>query len=257
MPSAIEVHGLSKQFGPVRAVDRAHLRGGRRAGSPASSAPTARARPPPCGCCWAWSPSPRARPPSAGVATWTSTSPSDHVGAVLEATSFHPSRRAEDHLKIGGRRGRDPAVPGGRDPGAGRSVRRGPPSGGQVLAGHAPAPAAGHRPARRPGDPDPGRAVQRARPPGHPVAAHLHPAPGLPRARRAGLLPPALRDGGDRRRRGHRVPRAAGPPDHPGRARRPGRHQHRPAGPHPRDGPAPGRPRRRPGGLPPDGRTTS
>ena len=33
----------------------------------------------------------------------------------------------------------------------------------------------------------------------------------------------------------------------------PGRHQHRPARPHPRGGPAPGRPRRRAGVLPPDG----
>ena len=39
------------------------------------------------------------RPPSAAGATSTSTAPSHHVGAVLEATSFHPSRRAEDHLR--------------------------------------------------------------------------------------------------------------------------------------------------------------
>ena len=173
-----------------------------------------------------WAALPRPRPPH----------PPRRSGAGGHQLPPHPPRRGPP--EDGGPGRRHAPDPGGRDPGPGRPDRRGPPTGGQVLPGHAPAPAAGHRPARRPGDPHPGRAVQRPRPPGHPVAPHLHPPPGLPRARRAGLLPPALRDGGDRRRRGHHLARSAGAPDHPGRPGQPGRHQHRTADPDPGDGPA-------------------
>ena len=44
--------------------------------------------------------------PTAGTATINGRpygeldSPSHHVGAVLEATSFHPGRRARDHLRV-------------------------------------------------------------------------------------------------------------------------------------------------------------
>ena len=58
-----------------------------------------------------------------------------------------------------------------------------------------------------------------------------------------------VRDGGDGRRRGHRVPRQAGPPDHPGRAGHPGRDHHRPAHPVARACPPAPDPRRHPGGL--------
>ena len=138
--------------------------------------------------------------------------PVHHVGAVLEATSFHPGRRAEDHLQV-----RWPWPPASPSHGSARrsswsgSVRRGPAAGRQVLAGHAPAAAAGHRPPGRSRDAHPRRAGQRARSPGHPVAPHLHPLPGVERPRRARLLPPSLRDGGDGRRRDHRLPRQAGP----------------------------------------------
>ena len=230
MPSAIEVHGLSKRFGAVQAVDDLsfEVAAGRVTGflGPNGSGKTTTLR------------------MLLGLVSITQGSatfggrryqqldhPIRHVGAVLEATSFHPSRRAEDHLKTVAI-GRRPAAPaGGRDPRPGRAGRRGPSPGGQILAGHAPAPAAGHRPAGGPGDPHPRRALQRPRPPGHPVAPHLHPPPGVHRARRAGLLPPPVRDGGDGRRRGHRLPRPAGPPDDAGRVGHPRRYEHRTADP--------------------------
>jgi ABC-2 type transport system ATP-binding protein len=105
MPSAIEVHGLSKHFGPVRAVDDLSFDvvAGRVTGflGPNGSGKTTTLRIL-LGLVSA----------SAGSATFGGRRyvdldhPIHHVGAVLEATSFHPSRRAEDHLKsvaIGGK----------------------------------------------------------------------------------------------------------------------------------------------------------
>jgi ABC-2 type transport system ATP-binding protein len=104
MPSAIEVHGLSKHFGPVRAVDDLsfEVNAGRVTGflGPNGSGKTTTLRIL-LGLVSG----------SAGTATFGGRryvdleEPIRHVGAVLEATSFHPSRRAEDHLKtvaIGG-----------------------------------------------------------------------------------------------------------------------------------------------------------
>jgi ABC-2 type transport system ATP-binding protein len=98
MPSAIEVRGLSKQFGPVRAVDDLSFEvvAGRVTGflGPNGSGKTTTLRIL-LGLVSA----------SAGSATFGGRRyvdldhPVHHVGAVLEATSFHPSRRAEDHLK--------------------------------------------------------------------------------------------------------------------------------------------------------------
>jgi ABC-2 type transport system ATP-binding protein len=98
MPSAIEVHGLSKQFGPVRAVDNLsfEVTEGRVTGflGPNGSGKTTTLRIL-LGLVSG----------SGGTATFGGTryvdlhDPIRHVGAVLEATSFHPSRRAEDHLK--------------------------------------------------------------------------------------------------------------------------------------------------------------
>src|SRR5580658_7569625 len=98
MPSAIEVHGLSKQFGPLRAVDKLsfEVQAGRVTGflGPNGSGKTTTLRML-LGLVSI----------SEGSATFGGRryveldSPIRHVGAVLEATSFHPSRRAEDHLK--------------------------------------------------------------------------------------------------------------------------------------------------------------
>jgi ABC-2 type transport system ATP-binding protein len=98
MPPAIEVHGLSKHFGAVRAVDDLSFEvvGGRVTGflGPNGSGKTTTLRIL-LGLVAA----------SAGSATFGGRRyvdldhPIHHVGAVLEATSFHPSRRAEDHLK--------------------------------------------------------------------------------------------------------------------------------------------------------------
>jgi len=98
MPSAIEVHGLSKQFGHLRAVDKLtfEVEAGRVTGflGPNGSGKTTTLR------------------MLLGLVSITEGTatfggrryveldhPIHHVGAVLEATSFHPSRRAEDHLK--------------------------------------------------------------------------------------------------------------------------------------------------------------
>ncbi|MBF6556460.1 MAG: ATP-binding cassette domain-containing protein [Acidimicrobiales bacterium] len=98
MPSAIEVHQLSKHFGSVRAVDDLsfEVTAGRVTGflGPNGSGKTTTLR-----ILLGLVAS------SAGTATFDGRryveldDPVRHVGAVLEATSFHPSRRAEDHLK--------------------------------------------------------------------------------------------------------------------------------------------------------------
>jgi len=98
MTSAIEVRGLGKQFGPVRAVDDLsfEVAQGRVTGflGPNGSGKTTTLR------------------MLLGLVSITEGTatiggrqyadldhPIRHVGAALEATSFHPSRRAEDHLK--------------------------------------------------------------------------------------------------------------------------------------------------------------
>jgi len=98
MASAIEVRGLSKHFGPVQAVDDLtfEVEGGRVTGflGPNGSGKTTTLRML-LGLVSV----------TEGTATFGGTRYADldhpihHVGAVLEATSFHPSRRADDHLK--------------------------------------------------------------------------------------------------------------------------------------------------------------
>jgi ABC-2 type transport system ATP-binding protein len=98
MPSAIEVHDLSKQFGSVRAVDHLsfEVAEGRVTGflGPNGSGKTTTLRML-LGLVSI----------TGGAATFGGRRyvdldhPIHHVGAALEATSFHPSRRAEDHLK--------------------------------------------------------------------------------------------------------------------------------------------------------------
>lgn len=99
MTSAIEVHGLTKHFGPVRAVENLtfEVESGRVTGflGPNGSGKTTTLRML-LGLVSI----------SAGTATFGGRPyrdldrPTHHVGAVLEATSFHPSRRAKDHLKM-------------------------------------------------------------------------------------------------------------------------------------------------------------
>jgi ABC-2 type transport system ATP-binding protein len=98
MPSAIEVHGLSKHFGSVQAVNDLsfEVEQGRITGflGPNGSGKTTTLRML-LGLVSI----------SSGTATFGGRRyveldhPVHHVGAVLEATSFHPTRRAEDHLK--------------------------------------------------------------------------------------------------------------------------------------------------------------
>jgi ABC-2 type transport system ATP-binding protein len=99
MPSAIEVQNLTKHFGSVHAVEDLSfsVQSGRVTGflGPNGSGKTTTLR------------------MLLGLVKITSGTatfggrryqeleqPDHHVGAVLEATSFHPSRRAEDHLKM-------------------------------------------------------------------------------------------------------------------------------------------------------------
>ena len=98
MPSAIEVQGLSKEFGALRAVDDLsfEVAPGRVTGflGPNGSGKTTTLR---------------MLLGLVAITDGTATfggrryveldHPIHHVGAVLEATSFHPSRRAEYHLK--------------------------------------------------------------------------------------------------------------------------------------------------------------
>jgi ABC-2 type transport system ATP-binding protein len=97
--SAIEVVGLSKRFGPVKAVDDLsfEVAGGRVTGflGPNGSGKTTTLRML-LGLVSI----------SGGTATFGGRRymdierPIHHVGAVLEATSFHPGRRARDHLRV-------------------------------------------------------------------------------------------------------------------------------------------------------------
>ena len=86
--------------------------------------------------------------PTAGTATFHGRryadldQPARRVGAVLEASGFHPGRRAIDHLRIqASAAGLPPG--GGRGAGSRRHGRAGPTAGRRVLARDAPAARAG------------------------------------------------------------------------------------------------------------------
>ena len=95
----IDVVGLTKRFGAVTAVDDLSFSCSP-GGSPASSGPTAPARPPRCAACSGWS------TPTSGTATIGGRyyrdlpHPWRAVGAALEAASFHPARTARNHLRV-------------------------------------------------------------------------------------------------------------------------------------------------------------
>ena len=98
--------------------------------------------------------------------------PMRHVGALLEAKPFHPTRRARDHLRMlaaanGISRDRVDEVLAL----VGLEVGRQWPS-AQVQPRHGAAARHRRRAPGRPAHPAPRRAEQRTRPPGHHLAAH-------------------------------------------------------------------------------------
>ncbi len=97
MPSAIEVHRLTKHFGPVSAVDDLtfEVAPGRVTGflGPNGSGKTTTLR-----ILLGLVSSSEGTATFGGRRYLDIEHPIHHVGAVLEATSFHPGRRARDHL---------------------------------------------------------------------------------------------------------------------------------------------------------------
>ena len=97
--AAIELHGLTKRFGAVTAVDDLTLELG-------TGTVTGFLGPNGAGKTTTLRMLLGLVTPSAGTATFDGRryvdldEPARHVGAVLEASSFHPGRRAVDHLRI-------------------------------------------------------------------------------------------------------------------------------------------------------------
>jgi ABC-2 type transport system ATP-binding protein len=98
MSSAIEVSGLSKRFGPIQAVADLsfEVNAGRVTGflGPNGSGKTTTLR-----ILLGLVAATQGSATFGGRRYVDLDQPIHHVGAVLEATSFHPSRRAEDHLR--------------------------------------------------------------------------------------------------------------------------------------------------------------
>ena len=98
MPAAIEVNRLSKRFGPIEAVSDLsfEVNAGRVTGflGPNGSGKTTTLR-----ILLGLVGSTEGSATFGGRRYVDLDRPIHHVGAVLEATSFHPSRRAEDHLR--------------------------------------------------------------------------------------------------------------------------------------------------------------
>ena len=95
--------------------------------------------------------------PSSGTATFGGRrydelpDPVRQVGAVLEASGYHPGRTALDHLRILATASRLPHGRARTRPGRDRTGCRRPPAGRGVLPGDAPAAGDRRRDARRPG----------------------------------------------------------------------------------------------------------
>ena len=135
--------------------------------------------------------------------------PALRVGAVLEATDFHPGRSGRNHLRTLALRDRGRRRAGRRGAAARRARRGEEPAREGLLARDAAAARPGRRAARRPGAARPRRAGERARPRGRALAARL---PALVRGRRAHgarLEPRARRGRADRRPRPDHQPRPA------------------------------------------------
>ena len=114
--------------------------------------------------------------------------PTRTVGAALEASSFHPGRRARDHIRVICR-GAGLRVARGRRAHAGWSQRRGVPTRRRLLDGHAPTAGARRRARRRSSGSHPRRARQRLGSGGHRLAARLPPLPSRPGAYGPDLQP--------------------------------------------------------------------
>ena len=145
--TAIQVHGLTKRFGDVVAVDDLSfdVQPGRVTGflGPNGAGKTTTLRMllglvrPTDGTATI-----------AGVPYAELVDPVRHVGAVLESTNFYPGRRARDHLRVLCVAAGLPVsrVDGGARPG--RAHRRRRPTGQGVLARDAPTPRPRRGPAR-------------------------------------------------------------------------------------------------------------
>ncbi len=214
---------------------RPQLRRRARGRSPASSGPTARARPPPCGCCSVWSPRPPAPPRSAAGATPTCPGPRRPSARCWTARASIPPTPPCDHLRVYARMGGYDAGPrraGGRGD---RGVGVRPARHARAVHRHAAAAQPRHRPARRPPGAAARRAGQRPRPRGHRLAARIPAGAGRAGLRGAGLQPPARRGrAGGRPGRGDPAGAAGRDRHH----RRAGRRAQR-AGAVTTDGPAP------------------
>jgi ABC-2 type transport system ATP-binding protein len=158
-----------------------------------------------------------ARPRSTDGRTPTSDQPLRTVGAALEATNFHPGRRARPPARAGRRR------PASRQR-ASTSCSSSPASPPRHASARvSTAWACGSGSAWPPRSSatrrsSPRRAGQRSGPRGHPLAARL-PAPPQRRGQdHPGLQPPAPGGAADRRRRRHHQQRPAGPLRHDRRA---------------------------------------
>jgi ABC-2 type transport system ATP-binding protein len=99
MPAAIEIHGLTKRFGKFTAVDDLSfsVRTGRVTGflGPNGAGKTTTLR-----MLLGLVASSEGTATIGGTRYHDLRHPVHHVGAVLEATSFHPTRRARDHLRM-------------------------------------------------------------------------------------------------------------------------------------------------------------
>ena len=99
-PHRLEIRGLDQALRPGRSRHRPRPSTSNPAASPGSSAPTAPARPPPSGCSSASSLPTRAPPSSADARYRDLPDPPRTVGAVLDASNFHPARTGRDHLRV-------------------------------------------------------------------------------------------------------------------------------------------------------------
>ena len=96
--AAITVDGLSKRYGAQAAVDDLSFEVALGRASPASSAPTARARRPRCGWSSGWRGRARAGA-DLRQALRELDDPAHTVGSSLEVSGFHPGRSGRDHLR--------------------------------------------------------------------------------------------------------------------------------------------------------------
>ena len=172
MTSAIELNGLTKSFGDVLAVDDVS----------AVALPgqvTALLGPNGAGKTTTLRMLLGLVAPDRGTATFDGRrydelpDPVRQVGAVLEASGYHPGRTALDHLRVLATASRSASRRARAGPGRDRAGRGRAAAGRAVLPRDAAAAGAGRRDARRPRGPRPGRADERPRPAGRAVVARI------------------------------------------------------------------------------------